>query len=64
MSESDREGQENGRDELYEDDGVDVSLIRWMLSLSHKERLSVLQQTVNSIIRLRNAAKKSRGPIY
>ena len=33
------------------DDGVDVSLIRWMLSLSPAERLQALQQRVNSILR-------------
>jgi len=37
------------------DDGVDVSLIRWMLSMSPRQRLLVLQQTANSILRLRNA---------
>ena len=30
-------------------DGVDVSLIRWFLSLSPAERLRVLQDTVNAI---------------
>ena len=34
-------------------DGVDVSLIRWFLSLSPAERLRVLQNTVNAIARLR-----------
>ena len=34
-------------------DGVDVSLIRWFLSLSPAERLRVLQNTVNAISRLR-----------
>ena len=42
-----------------EDDGVDVSLIRWMLSLTPKQRLQVLQQSVNSIIKLRNAKRSS-----
>jgi len=31
-----------------DDDGVDVSLIRWMLSLSWEERLDVLQGFVDS----------------
>jgi len=35
-------------------DGVDVSLIHWMLSLTPAERLRTLQQHVNSILRLRN----------
>ncbi|HUT53699.1 MAG TPA: hypothetical protein VM658_09925 [bacterium] len=37
------------------DDGVDVGLIRWMLSLSPRERLQVLQQNVNSLLKLRHA---------
>jgi hypothetical protein len=32
-----------------DDDGVDVTLIRWMLSLSPEERLAVLQGFVDSI---------------
>ncbi len=36
-------------------DGVDLTLIRWMLSLTPAERLQVLQQTVQSILRLRDA---------
>lgn len=38
-------------------EGVDVTLIRWMLSLTPAERLAVLQQFVNSVlaIRARNA---------
>ena len=40
---------------VYSDDGVDLTLIRWMLSLTPPERLRVLQSTVSSIARLRNA---------
>ncbi|HWU87863.1 MAG TPA: hypothetical protein VN253_11340 [Kofleriaceae bacterium] len=32
-----------------DDDGVDVTLIRWMLSLSPEERLDVLQGFVDSV---------------
>lgn len=32
-----------------DDDGVDVTLIRWMLSLTPDERLEVLQGFVDSI---------------
>lgn len=41
----------------YGADGVDVSLIRWMLSLTPMERLNVLQRFVNSVeeIRAQNA---------
>jgi len=35
-------------------DGVDLTLIRWMLSLTPAERLQVLQQAVRSLQRLRN----------
>ncbi|NWG72762.1 MAG: hypothetical protein HXY23_14315 [Parvularculaceae bacterium] len=37
------------------DDGVDLTLIRWMLSLSPAERLQVLQDAVQSSMRLRDA---------
>lgn len=35
------------------DDGVDLTLIRWMLSLTPAERLETLQQNVQSFLRLR-----------
>lgn len=41
----------------YGDDGVDLTLIRWMLSLSPDERLQVLQDSVQSIMRLRDAKR-------
>jgi len=37
----------------HSEDGVDLTLIRWMLSLTPTERLKVLQQNVRSILRLR-----------
>jgi hypothetical protein len=33
--------------------GVDITLIRWMLSLTPAERLRVLEQHVNAILRIR-----------
>lgn len=36
------------------EDGVDLTLIRWMLSLTPTERLEVLQQSVRSLARLCN----------
>ena len=39
--------------EPYNEDGVDLTLIRWMLSLSLEERLQVLQDNVNSIQMMR-----------
>jgi methylated-DNA-protein-cysteine methyltransferase-like protein len=34
-------------------DGVDLTLIRWMLSMPPAERLDTLQQFVNSVLRIR-----------
>lgn len=39
---------------MYSEDGVDLTLIRWMLSLTPTERLQVLQQHVQSLARLCN----------
>ncbi len=36
-------------------EGVDLTLIRWMLSLTHTERLEVLQRAVSSLDELRHA---------
>jgi hypothetical protein len=38
----------------YSEDGIDLSLIRWMRSLTPAERLRFLQDHVNAIIRIRN----------
>ena len=43
--------EERGRE--YSDDGVDLTLIRWMLSLNPTERLQVLEDNVSAILRLR-----------
>jgi hypothetical protein len=43
-----------GQDEpTHSEDGVDLTLIRWMLSLTPAERLQVLQENLWSIMRLR-----------
>jgi hypothetical protein len=39
-------------EQTYSEDGVDLTLIRWMLSLTPSERLQVLQQNVQSLARL------------
>ncbi len=36
-----------------DDDGVDVTLIRWMLSLTPRQRLQALQTHVRSLERLK-----------
>ena len=38
----------------YSEDGVDLSLIRWMLSLTPAERLHFLQDHVNQILAIRD----------
>ena len=43
-----------GSEAIHRDDGVDLTLIRWMLSLTPAERLQVLQQAVRSLQRLRD----------
>jgi hypothetical protein len=47
-------------DRLYSEDGIDLSLIRWMLSMTPTERLQTLQQNIRSIMRLRDAKANSR----
>ena len=39
----------------YSEDGVDLTLIRWMLRMTPAQRLQVLQNNVRAIVRLRNA---------
>ena len=55
-----------GPDPPYSKDGVDLSLIRWMLSFTPTERLQILQNTIRSIIKLRgdqsNLAKGTTVP--
>ncbi|MDQ6664767.1 MAG: hypothetical protein M3Z23_10275 [Acidobacteriota bacterium] len=43
----------------YSDDGVDLTLIRWMLSLTPRERLQFLEERTGEIlpIRERNAGR-------
>jgi hypothetical protein len=47
----------NQKELIYNDEGVDLTIIRWMLSLSPVERLQVLQQNIQSIMRLRSAKR-------
>lgn len=46
----------------YSKDGVDLTLIRWMLSLTPAERLSFLEQRVADVLSIRalNANNQSR----
>jgi hypothetical protein len=38
----------------YSADGVDLTLIRWMLSLTPAERLEFLEQRINEILAIRD----------
>ena len=40
-----------------EDDGVDLTLIRWWLSMTPAERLATLQANANALQRLRDVAR-------
>ena len=43
--------------EAYSEDGVDVSLIHWMLGLSPKERLDAAQDMIDTVWMLRESAE-------
>jgi hypothetical protein len=43
--------------DVYDDNGVDRSLIRWMLSLSPAERLAVVQSSIDLVERARPVTK-------
>jgi hypothetical protein len=42
-------------------DGVDLTLIRWMLSLTPAQRLRALEDNVRSIMRLRAKRKRTKA---
>ena len=44
---------------VYSEDGVDLTLIRWMLSLTPAERLQALEDFANSILMMREHASKT-----
>jgi hypothetical protein len=41
----------------YAPDGTDLTLIRWMLSLTPTERLNALQGAADSVVELQNAKR-------
>jgi hypothetical protein len=45
------------KNRAYSEDGVDMTLIRWMLSLTPAERLQVAQQSARSTQEMRNAVR-------
>ena len=52
------EGEPVRETNTFSDDGVDLTLIRWMLSLTPAERLAVLQSNMRSLEALRGAADR------
>jgi hypothetical protein len=38
----------------HSEDGVDLTLIRWMLSLTPAERVEMLQQFASTVLRIRH----------
>lgn len=50
---------ESQNEQTYSEDGVDLTMIRWMLSLTPTERLQTLQQAVQSLVRLRDGSSCS-----
>jgi hypothetical protein len=46
-------------DRTHSADGVDLTLIRWMLSMTPEERLRTLQNVLWSLWRLKHAARKT-----
>ena len=43
----------------YNEDGVDLTLIRWMLSMTLAERLQVLQDAASSIEEMRRGEQQA-----
>jgi len=55
MSENERPAPELP---AYSDDGVDLTLIRWMLYMTPAERLETLQYFANCVLKIRAAHAK------
>ena len=53
MADTDANSLEPAPAAEYSEDGVDLSLIRWMLSLSPAERLRFLEERLNEILAIR-----------
>lgn len=50
---------EEGQRPVYSEEGVDVTLIRWMLSLTPAERLNTLQQFVDTFVGVSRVTSRS-----
>ena len=53
------DGHSATEERTYSEDGVDLTLIRWMLSLTPAERLDVLQGFVDSVVEIRARNRKA-----
>jgi hypothetical protein len=60
MDDLPRPGPAEAAREPTPDDGVDVTLIRWTLSLAPRERLALLQANAEALARLQDAAAARR----
>ena len=47
------------REREYSEDGVDLTLVRWMLSLPPEERLQAVEVQANEILELRESFMSS-----
>lgn len=45
----DEKGEADGKLDDYDGEGIDLTLIRWMLSLTPEERLRFLDKRINEI---------------
>jgi hypothetical protein len=52
------DGESARKTSTFSDDGVDLTLILWMRSLTRAERLAVLQSNLRSMEALRGAADR------
>lgn len=59
QSEVEEKAPESEDEPTYTEHGVDDTLIRWMLSLTPTEGLQTLQQSVQSLMRLRDESSVS-----
>ena len=53
MPDSENDTNEPAPEPEYSEDGVDLSLIRWFLSLTPAERLRVLENEFNDVLAIR-----------
>jgi len=47
----------------YSEDGVDLTLIRWMLSLTPTQRLHFLEERINEVLAIRQLNAGNQTPV-